>query len=91
MLLEEIRNISVIGAGTMGHGIALAYALGGYQVILCDVNDEALDNGRNNIRTALETFAEADLISDDMVDRTLSRIITATDLEKAQADMPSSE
>ncbi len=39
MVLEDIKNITVIGAGLMGHGIGLAYALGGYQVTLHDLNE----------------------------------------------------
>ncbi|MFZ4439175.1 MAG: 3-hydroxyacyl-CoA dehydrogenase family protein [Syntrophales bacterium] len=83
MQADDVKNVSVIGAGIMGHGIAISYALGGYNVTLSDVNDEVLDKALNRIRKALETFAESALISGNMVDDTLLRIHTTSHLETA--------
>ena len=49
MKSEDIRTIGVIGAGTMGHGIALSFAMGGYDIWLSDVKDEILENASNRI------------------------------------------
>ena len=86
MQLEDIRNISVIGAGIMGHGIGLTYALGGYKVALNDVSEAILNNAMNHIRNDLKTFAESGVISQDMIEETLSRLTTTTNLEKAVKD-----
>ncbi|GAI79880.1 unnamed protein product, partial [marine sediment metagenome] len=86
MQLEDIRNISVIGAGIMGHGIGLTYALGGYRVVLNDTREEILSNAISHIRNDLKTFAENSVISQDMIEETLSRLTTTTNLEKAVKD-----
>ena len=86
MQLEDIRNISVIGAGTMGHGIALTYALGGYNVALNARRETSLSTALRHIRYALEAFAEGGLISQDMIETTLSRITTTTHLKEAVKD-----
>ncbi len=57
MNIASLEKIAVIGAGTMGHGIALVFALNGHQTCLVDVNDRIIENAihriRNNIRTLL--------------------------------------
>ena len=80
---DEVKKGSVIGAGIMGHGIAISYALGWYNVTLNDVNDDVLGKALNRIRKAVETFAESCLIPGDMVERTLSRIHATNHLETA--------
>jgi len=84
--LEDIRNISVVGAGLMGHGIGLTYALGGYRVVLNDTREVILSNAISYIRNDLKTFAESGVISQDMIEETLSHLITTTDLRKAVKD-----
>src|SRR5947209_1676613 len=54
MLTMEIRKVGVIGAGTMGNGIAHVFAKSGYEVILCDVAQEFLNRGLATIRKNLE-------------------------------------
>jgi len=49
-----IKNIVVIGAGTMGNGIAHTFAQSGFQVHLVDVSQEALDKGLKTITTNLD-------------------------------------
>jgi len=84
--LEDIRNISVIGAGLMGHGIGLTYALGGYRVVLNDTREVILSNALSYIRNDLKTLAENGVIAQDMIEATLSRLTTTTDLQKAVKD-----
>lgn len=81
--LEEIKNIAVVGAGLMGHGIALTYALAGFRVFLNDLNDEILKNAFAHIQENLEIFAENNLIKREAVKETLARITLTSDLEKA--------
>jgi len=86
MHLEQIKNICVVGAGLMGHGIGAAYALGGYRVVLNDISNEVLRTAMGHIKDDLETFVESSLITRNLVDGTLSRIKTTTDTEKAARD-----
>jgi len=86
MKLEDVRNVSVIGAGIMGHGIAQTYALGGYQVSINDVSDSLLDNAMGHIRADLDVLVDEALISQDEVNDALCRITTSSDLEKVVCD-----
>jgi len=83
MKLEDIRKIGVIGAGIMGHGIALTYALGGYQVTIQDRRETILSNAMRQIRNSLATFADNGLIAQNTIEETLSRITTTNKLEEA--------
>jgi 3-hydroxybutyryl-CoA dehydrogenase len=83
MQLEQIKNISIIGAGTMGHGIGLAYALGGYKVTLHDVNEDILRKAMSQVKSDLETFAECGLVSETKINEALANITTTTELQKA--------
>jgi 3-hydroxybutyryl-CoA dehydrogenase len=80
MKLEDIRTIGVIGAGTMGHGIALSFALGGYSVRLNDVTDEILQNAVNKIKVALDMFCAEGMVTPEEAKDALERIKTTTDL-----------
>ncbi|RLA99987.1 MAG: 3-hydroxyacyl-CoA dehydrogenase family protein [Deltaproteobacteria bacterium] len=86
MKVEQIKKIAIIGAGIMGHGIGLTYALGGYQVVLNDIDDEILKTAMSHIKNNLEIFVENGLISQATIDETLSRITTTTNLKKAVED-----
>ncbi|MFZ5632928.1 MAG: 3-hydroxyacyl-CoA dehydrogenase family protein [Bacillota bacterium] len=80
---EDIKKIAVVGAGLMGHGIALTYALAGYRVALNDINDGILENAIRHIRENLLLFADNDLIKHEKIDQALARVAATTDLEKA--------
>jgi 3-hydroxybutyryl-CoA dehydrogenase len=64
MDLDDIQQIGVIGAGTMGHGIAQVCALTGYQVVLVDVNQTVLDQGFSNITRSVEKLYGKKRITD---------------------------
>lgn len=74
MELEVIKKIAVIGAGTMGPGIAQSYAMGGFHVNLCDINQENLEKAKVMLRTNLDTFVEEDLLTEDEAQVVLGRI-----------------
>ena len=86
MQLENIKNISVIGAGTMRHGIGLSYALGGYKVTLNARHEETLRKAISHIKSDLETFAENGLVSQNDIDKTLANIATTNNLKEAVKD-----
>ncbi len=61
----EIQNIAIIGAGTMGHGIAQIFALAGYQVALHDNNRAQLDSALSRIQSNLLTCVTHDFVSEE--------------------------
>lgn len=77
-----MKNIAVIGAGTMGNGIAHVFAQKGYLVNLIDVSEEALNSGKANISRNLDRMVARELITEVEKDATLKRISTFTDLGK---------
>jgi 3-hydroxybutyryl-CoA dehydrogenase len=78
--LEEIKKIGVVGTGTMGHGIGLSFALWGYPTVMSDVSDDILRNAMGRIRSVLDTFVEAGVVTRKQAGDTIGRITTTTDL-----------
>ncbi|MCO6489979.1 MAG: 3-hydroxybutyryl-CoA dehydrogenase [Phaeodactylibacter sp.] len=78
-----MKNITVIGAGTMGNGIAHVFAMNGYQVALADISREALDKGLATIEKNLARMVAKEKISQEDQDATLQRISTFTDMAQA--------
>ncbi|MGR3513114.1 MAG: 3-hydroxybutyryl-CoA dehydrogenase [Paracoccaceae bacterium] len=76
----DIKKVGVIGAGQMGNGIAHVFALAGYDVLLNDVNREALDNALSLIDKNLERQVARDKISADVKAEALKRISTTLSL-----------
>ncbi len=83
MQLDDIKQISVLGAGIMGHGIAQSFLMGGYSVRLYDVQDAILDTARSHIRENLELFHEEGLIKKRIIEPAMERLTTTKDLAKA--------
>ncbi len=81
-----IRRIAVLGAGTMGHGIAQVAAMAGYEVVMRDIKEEFVQNGLNRIRASLEKFVKKGKMSEEGMNEVLSRIKTTIDLEEAVRD-----
>ena len=85
---QTIETIAVLGAGTMGHGIAQTAAFAGYRVILRDVEREALARGVRSIERNLDKGIQLGKLTDEERDMTLQRIRGATQLtETANADL----
>lgn len=80
MTVDGIRQITVIGAGLMGHGIAQEFACAGYRVLMHDVTDEHLETARVQIEKNLNVLAENAVIEQKSIAPTLQRIQTATEL-----------
>ena len=81
-----IKNISVIGAGTMGHGIAEVFALHGYNVSLYETNAEIRENAKKVIEDELLFLLENDFIKKDDIQKTLKNIEMFSDLKEAVKD-----
>ena len=80
---EDICTITVIGAGTMGHGIAELAALAGYQVRLYDVSDELAQQGYQQIAWSLEKLSQKGLITHEQIQPALQKIAPLADLKAA--------
>lgn len=75
-----MKNITVIGSGTMGNGIAHTFAQFGYSVLLIDVKKEFLDKGMDTISKNLDRQVKKELITEDQKNKTLSNIRISTDI-----------
>lgn len=72
-------KIGIIGAGTMGSGIAQAFAeTEGYEVYLCDINEEFAANGKNKIAKGLDKLVAKEKITKEYADALLAKITTGT-------------
>jgi 3-hydroxybutyryl-CoA dehydrogenase len=78
--MESIRSIGVVGAGTMGHGIAQVAAHCGYDVVLVDAVPAALERGRAQIGKGLERLVSKGKLAPEDRDRALARLTTGDDL-----------
>jgi len=81
--LEDINKVAIIGAGIMGHGIALTFGLAGYQVSLHDTSPEVLSRALKHIGKNLALFVETELISPEEQAAALDNIKTEIDLKQS--------
>ena len=77
-----MKNMAVIGAGTMGNGIAHSFAQSGYRVNLIDIDEIALNKALQTISKNLDRMLEKDVISNDQKTSTIKNITTYTDINK---------
>ena len=81
-----IRNITVLGSGVMGHGIAQVSATAGYNVVLRDIKQEFLDKAMEKIRWSLDKLVTKEKISEEEGNTIFSRITPIVDLDDAVKD-----
>ena len=81
-----IKNITVLGSGIMGHGIAQVSAMAGYNVTLRDIEQQFLDKAISKIRWSLDKLVSKEKISKDEGDKIISRIKLVVDLRDAVHD-----
>lgn len=77
-----MKNIAVIGAGTMGNGIAHTFAQSGYKVQLIDINQSVLTNALQTISRNLDRMIQKGVILEDKKTETLNNITTFTDINE---------
>ncbi len=82
----EIKKVAVIGAGTMGHGIAQVAATARYDVSLNDIKDEFLARAKSGIDGSLDRMLKKEKITAQEKEAILSRITFTTDIPKAVKD-----
>jgi 3-hydroxybutyryl-CoA dehydrogenase len=76
----DIKKISVIGPGMMGHAIGQEFAAAGYEVIMCGRSEERLRFALENVKRSLNELVKWEMIRETNVEPTLARIQTTTDL-----------
>lgn len=76
-----MKNVAVIGAGTMGNGIAHTFAQSGFNVNLIDISESSLDKGMATISKNLDRMVAKEKITDADKQNTLDNITTHTDIE----------
>ena len=81
----EIKNVGVIGAGTMGNGIAHVFAKGGYSVLLVDVEQRLLDRGLQTVSKNLEREVSKSKITAEQRDAALKLIQPSTERKRLAA------
>ena len=81
--IEEIKRIAVIGAGTMGHGIAELATIAEYEVDLYDISDDVVQQGYQKITWSLQKLAVKGLLTQEQVEPAASRIHPTSDLKEA--------
>ena len=86
MDLSDIDTITVLGAGTMGHGIAEVAALAGYEVRLRDIEEDIVEEGYDDIEWSLGKLAENERITEEQAEEALANVSAYVDLEEAVDD-----
>ncbi|MBL0742228.1 3-hydroxyacyl-CoA dehydrogenase NAD-binding domain-containing protein [Chryseolinea lacunae] len=86
-MVESIKNVAVIGAGTMGQGIAQLCALAGYPVMLYDTQPDITKTALAAVRKNLETAVEKGKLSATQKDEALARITAVGDFRQLQVDV----
>ncbi|MGB9590190.1 MAG: 3-hydroxyacyl-CoA dehydrogenase family protein, partial [Candidatus Hydrothermia bacterium] len=82
MKADDIKKVGVVGAGTMGNGIAHVFALKGYDVVLVDISKDILDKAIATITGNLDRQVKKEIIKPEDRDAALARIKTSTDLSE---------
>jgi 3-hydroxybutyryl-CoA dehydrogenase len=75
----SIKTVGVVGAGTMGAGIAQVAAIAGFDIVLIDVSDAALDKGKTTVSSSVARLVAKEKLSEADGNAALARIATSTD------------
>lgn len=86
MTIDDVKKICVVGAGNMGHQIALSAALAGYQVSCTDLSQEMLDKAESFARSYLPERIAKGKMTQELADQAIANISFTTSLEKAAGD-----
>jgi enoyl-CoA hydratase/3-hydroxyacyl-CoA dehydrogenase len=86
MKAEDVKTIAMIGAGDMGHGIAACCLMGGYKVILRDIDQKFVDKGMAGIKASFDKFKEKGKMTPEAYADALARLTPMVDLQTAVKD-----
>ena len=74
----KIKSVGIIGAGTMGNGIAQVCAVAGLDVVMIDINEAAIERGITNIKRSLDRLIKKETLTEAQKDLALQRIKGST-------------
>jgi 3-hydroxybutyryl-CoA dehydrogenase len=83
MKTGDVKNICVVGAGSMGHQIAMLCALGGFQTVLQDINEAALQKAEATLHTIMNKWVAKGKVTEEEKEAALSRLDFSTSLEES--------
>lgn len=83
MEASDVTAVAVIGAGSMGHGIAEVAAVSGYDVTLRDVSEELVQDGYEQIEWSLEKLVEQDRLPESVATQAVDRVDPVVEIERA--------
>lgn len=83
---QPLKKAAVLGAGSMGHGIAQMLIMTGTDVTLVDINNEILAKARQNIQSSIDKFVEKRTVNKTDADAAMMRLHTTTDMNEAFKD-----
>ncbi|WP_449355375.1 3-hydroxyacyl-CoA dehydrogenase family protein [Virgibacillus natechei] len=86
MDIENVKKIAVLGAGSMGHQIAMLCALGGYDTSLQDIEEGALDKAREVLEARMQDWVKKEKVTEEKKEAAFAKLSTTTDLETAVKD-----
>ena len=79
--LDSISTVGVVGAGTMGNGIAQVAAMAGYDVVMRDIETEFVDRGLDAIESSLDRLVGSEKLTDEEAESARERVTGTTDLD----------
>ncbi|SDH89060.1 3-hydroxyacyl-CoA dehydrogenase family protein [Alteribacillus bidgolensis] len=86
MKAENVNKVTVLGAGSMGHQIAILCALGGFTTYLQDINEDALQKAREQLEGHMSRWVKKEKISEGKKEEAFSKLYMTTSLEEAAAE-----
>ncbi|WP_153721910.1 3-hydroxyacyl-CoA dehydrogenase family protein [Sporosarcina cascadiensis] len=86
MKTNDVKRITVVGAGQMGHQIAMLCALGGYQTTLQDINQEALQKAESNLERLMSDWVKKGKLEESAKEKAFSLLTYTQQLEEAAKD-----
>ncbi len=78
----NIKNITILGAGIMGRGIAHVSRFGGFQTILYDISEEMLESASAGIKKNYEKAVEKNLLTEEQTKEAVSKLLLKQDLQE---------
>ncbi len=83
MKAEDVQQITVLGAGQMGHQIAMLCALGGFETVIQDVQELALSKAESKLNAIMDKWVTKGKLSDDQKEAAFQRLRFTTSFEDA--------
>ncbi|MCZ6898617.1 MAG: 3-hydroxyacyl-CoA dehydrogenase NAD-binding domain-containing protein [Bacteroidetes bacterium] len=87
MRIQEIKSVAVVGAGTMGQGIAQVAAMAGFETLLFDINKRIIDKAFKQIRNNLDKGISRGKVTKQHKEQTLTKLHSTSELSKVRADL----